>query len=205
MVPGDSIEENPLLIEVSPVKQLEQQRLADDLLAVAQHRDKAAFERLFDHFVPMLRAFSLAAQPGAALLADEIAQEVMIKIWNKAHLYKPEAASVVTWVFAMARNARIDYFRKHGRHPSDIDPELLWAEVIDEHADPFHSALQRRSEELIARELLALPSEQQQVLQKVYLEGKSHTEVAEELSLPLGTVKSRVRLALKKLAISIKR
>jgi RNA polymerase sigma factor (sigma-70 family) len=193
------------LIDALQAKQLEQQRLVGDLLAVAQHRDKAAFERLFDHFVPMLRAFSLAAQPGASLLADEIAQEVMIKIWNKAHTYNPNFAAVGTWVFTLARNARIDYFRKNGRHQSAIDPETLWAEIVDETADPFQIALQRRSEELIARELLELPAEQEQVLRKVYMEGKSHSEVAEELGLPLGTVKSRVRLALKKLAISIKR
>lgn len=191
--------------EILSTAQTDQQRLASDLLAVAQQRDKFAFERLFDHYVPMLRAFSLAAQPGASLLADEIAQEVMIKIWNKAHLYNPEVASVTTWVFTLARNARIDYFRKNGRYQSDIDPETVWAELVDEHADPFQSAIQRRSEELIARELIALPAEQQQVLHKVYLEGKSHSEAAEELRLPLGTVKSRVRLALKKLAISIQR
>ncbi len=192
------------LIEVSPLPN-EQHHLVRDLLAVAQQLDKLAFERLFDHFVPMLRAFSLAAQPGASLLADEIAQEVMIKIWNKAHLYNPDVASVPTWVFTLARNARIDYFRKNGRFQSNIDPETVWAELIDENADPFQSAVQRRSEELIARELVALPAEQQQVLRKVYLEGLSHSEAAEELNLPLGTVKSRVRLALKKLAISIKR
>ncbi|MFT3931909.1 MAG: sigma-70 family RNA polymerase sigma factor [Spongiibacteraceae bacterium] len=191
--------------ELSPTTQKDPQQLVSDLLAVAQQRSKPAFERLFDHFVPMLRAFSLAAQPGASLFADEIAQEVMIKIWNKAHLYNPEVASVSTWVFTLARNARIDYFRKNGRFQSDIDPETIWSELVDEHADPFQSALQRRSEELISRELAALPAEQQQVLHKVYMEGKSHTEAAEELNLPLGTVKSRVRLALKKLAISIKR
>lgn len=193
------------MTELVQARTIEQQRLIDDMRAVACERDRAAFERLFDHFVPQLRAFSLAAQPGASLLADEIAQEVMIKVWNKAHTYNPEFASVGTWIFTLARNARIDYFRKNGRYESDIDPADLWLDVEDEQVDPFQIAQQKRSEEIIARELAELPGEQRQVLQKVYMEGKTHSEVAEELQLPLGTVKSRVRLALKKLAISIKR
>lgn len=183
----------------------EQQRHISDMLAVARDRDRIAFARLFDHFVPLLRSFSLASQPGASLLADEVAQEVMIKVWHKAHTYNPEVASVSTWIFTMARNARIDYLRKNSRHESDIDPTDLWAEISDDSADPFQAAQQKRSEELIARELDALPEDQQEALRKVYLEGKTHKEVAEEFGLPLGTVKSRVRLALRKLAISIKR
>jgi len=186
-------------------KKAEQLQLVNDMHAVAEHRDREAFARLFDHFVPLLRSFSLAAQPGASLLADEISQEVMIKVWNKAHTYKVEFASVSTWVFTLARNARIDYFRKNSRHESDIDPEYIWNEIVDETADPFQAAQQKRSEELISDELSALPEDQRIALQKVYLEGKTHKEVAEDLDLPLGTVKSRVRLALKKLAISIKR
>lgn len=185
-------------------KQAVQKQLAEDLLSVAEKRDRVAFERLFDHFVPLVRAFSLSAQPGATLLADEVAQEVMIKVWNKAHTYKPECASVNTWVFTLARNARIDYFRKNSRHESDIDPENVWATLEDESADPFLAAQQKRSEELISSELESLPNDQQQALQMVYMEGKTHKEVAEELKLPLGTVKSRVRLALRKLAISMR-
>lgn len=185
-------------------KQAVQQQLVGDLLAVARERDRAAFERLFDHFVPLVRAFSLSAQPGAKLLADEVAQEVMIKIWNKAHTYKPEFASVNTWVFTLARNARIDYFRKNNRHESDVDPENVWATLEDDSADPFQAAQQKRSEELIASELKALPDDQQRALHMVYMEGKTHKEVAEELKLPLGTVKSRVRLALRKLAMSMR-
>jgi len=189
----------------SEAKAAQQQQLLDDLLAVAQRRDRPAFERLFDHFVPLLRSFSLAAQPGASLLADEVAQEVMIKVWQKAHTYNPKMAGVSTWVFTLARNARIDYLRKNSRHESDIDPNNLWGEIVDETADPFQAAQQKRSEETIEKELKTLPDEQHVALRKVYLEGKTHKEVAEELSLPLGTVKSRVRLALRKLAISIQR
>ena len=180
------------------------QRVAD-MLAIAEHRDQAALVRLFDHYVPKVRAFCLAAQPGANLMADDIAQEVMIRIWNKAHTYKPESASLNTWVFTLARNARIDYLRKNSRHQSDIDPEYLWQNVVDENADPFKDAQQKRDQERIQQGLDKLPPDQKQVLAKVYLEGKTHKEAAEELSLPLGTIKSRVRLALHKLTIYVKR
>ncbi|GGN36510.1 MULTISPECIES: sigma-70 family RNA polymerase sigma factor [Marinomonas] len=182
----------------------DEQRVTD-IYAVAQHRDQAALGRLFDHYVPKVRSFCLAAQPGANLMADDIAQEVMIRIWNKAHTYKPESASLNTWVFTLARNARIDYLRRNSRHQSDIDPEYLWEHVIDENADPFKDAQQKRDQERIQQGLDKLPPDQKQVLSKVYLEGKTHKEAAEELSLPLGTIKSRVRLALHKLTIYVKR
>ncbi|QUX93420.1 RNA polymerase subunit sigma-70 [Marinomonas sp. A3A] len=187
-------------IQIEP----DEQRVAD-MLAIAEHRDQTALVRLFDHYVPKVRAFCLAAQPGANLMADDIAQEVMIRIWNKAHTYKPESASLNTWVFTLARNARIDYLRKNSRHQSDIDPEYLWQNVVDENADLFKDAQQKRDQERIQQGLDKLPADQKQVLAKVYLEGKTHKEAAEELSLPLGTIKSRVRLALHKLTIYVKR
>lgn len=179
--------------------------LLDAMTQVANARDTRALERLFDHYAPRIRAFCLSAQPGANLMADDIAQEVMIRIWNKAHLYNPATASLNTWIFTIARNARIDYMRKNGRHQSDIDPEDFWSEMADENADPFREAQQQRDEERIRDGLRQLPNEQQQVLSKVYLEGKSHSEASAELGLPLGTVKSRVRLALNKLSVIIKR
>ena len=179
--------------------------LLQDMSAVAQHKSQEALGRLFDHYAPKIRLFCLAAQPGANLMADDIAQEVMIRVWQKAHLYKPEAASLNTWIFTLARNARIDYLRKNSRHQSEIDPEYLWRNVIDEDADPFKDAQHHRNQAQIEQGLEQLPSEQRQVLYKVYLEGKTHKEAAEDLALPLGTIKSRVRLALHKLSIYIKR
>lgn len=191
-------------MERAPLLQPDEQRLTD-ISAIAEHRDQAALSRLFDHYVPKIRSFCLAAQPGSNLMADDIAQEVMIRIWNKAHTYKPESASLNTWVFTLARNARIDYLRKNSRHQSDIDPEYLWQNIVDENADPFKDAQHKRDQERIQQGLNKLPPDQKEVLLKVYLEGKTHKEAAEELSLPLGTIKSRVRLALHKLTIYIKR
>ncbi|MEC8081822.1 MAG: sigma-70 family RNA polymerase sigma factor, partial [Pseudomonadota bacterium] len=120
--------------------------LLADMTQVAQARDTRALERLFDHYAPRIRAFCLASQPGANLMADDIAQEVMIRIWNKAHLYNPATASLNTWIFTIARNARIDYMRKNGRYQSDIDPEEFWSEMADENADPFREAQQQRDQ-----------------------------------------------------------
>jgi len=181
------------------------QQSKDDMAAVAEHRDKQAFERLFDLYYPKIKAFVLSGQPGAALLAEEVAQEVMIKIWNKAHTYNPNAAAVSTWIFTLARNARIDYLRKNGRHMSGIDPTFFFNDIADENADPFIQAQQQRSEEEIRRCLALLPRDQMQVLTRVYLDGKTHQEVSTVLNLPLGTVKSRIRLALKKLSVSVQR
>jgi RNA polymerase sigma-70 factor (ECF subfamily) len=179
--------------------------LADDIIAIAERRDQAALVRVFDYYVPKIRGFCLMHQPGATLMADDIAQEVMIRVWNKAYTFRPETASLNTWIFTIARNARIDYLRKNSRHQSDIDPELLWETIEDEHADPFRDAQQARDKDRIQAGLAQLPSDQRQVLAKVYLEGKTHVEAAEDLGLPLGTIKSRVRLALHKLTIYVKR
>jgi RNA polymerase sigma factor (sigma-70 family) len=172
---------------------------------VADARDKRSFEYLFDHFAPLLRSYSFARDPGATLLADELAQEVMIKVWNKAHTYKPAMAAVSTWIFTLARNCRIDYLRKNGRFSTDIDPTEIFNNMEDEGPDPFQLAQQQRTETKIHEGLKQLPIEQAQVLGKVYLEGKSHQETSDELGLPLGTVKSRVRLALQKLELLLKR
>ena len=188
------------------ISKIERNAMLKQLMAkVAEHRDKQAFEQLFDHFAPLLRSYSLARESGAALLADELAQEVMIKVWNKAHTYKPDIAAVSTWVFTLARNSRIDYLRRNGRFSTDIDPTEIFNNMEDEGPDPFQLAQQRRVETKVHQGLKQLPIEQAQVLAKVYLEGKSHQETSNELGLPLGTVKSRVRLALQKLELLLKR
>ena len=192
-----------------PIKPTDNEQTTQSLLAdisdVASQRDREAFSRLYDHFAPRIRSFSLKAMPGANLVADEIVQEVMIKLWQKAGTYNPDTAALSTWVFSMARNARIDYQRKHGRHLSDIDPETIFPDLEDESADPFLSAQAKNSQQVIQQGLKALPSDQTQVLAKIYLEGKSHQETSEELGLPLGTVKSRVRLALQRLSVLIRK
>jgi RNA polymerase sigma-70 factor (ECF subfamily) len=181
------------------------EQLRDCLARVADQRDKEAFSTLFDHYAPLLRAYSLQREPGAELVADELAQEVMIRVWLKAASYNSQLANINTWIFTLARNCRIDYLRRNGRFVSEIDPTGIFNDIEDESPSPFQLTHQSRLEENIRAGLEKLPREQSEILVKVYLEGKSHQQTSEELKLPLGTVKSRVRLAVKKLKVLVER
>ncbi len=179
--------------------------LSASMKRVAQDRDKSAFAELFDHYAPQIRAYSLAREPGSDLVADELVQEVMTRVWLKAASYNPSLANLNTWIFTLARNCRIDYLRRNSRYATEIDPTDMFNEMEDEGPDPFQLAQQSRVEESIREGLKQLPREQSEILTKVYLEGKSHQQASDELKLPLGTVKSRVRLALKKLEVLVVR
>lgn len=190
---------------VTDITAEQQHRFCDCMLKIAEKRDKQAFEVIFDHFAPLVRAFSLAREPGAALMADELAQLVMIKVWEKASTYNASKASVSTWIYTLSRNCRVDLLRRNGRYTSEIDPEYLWHETDATESDPFLEIQKKRSERNISEAFMRLPEDQRDVIVKVYMEGKSHQESAEELKLPLGTIKSRIRLALQKLKILVER
>ena len=180
-------------------------QLTECLEKVAENQDRQAFEKLFDHYAPLIRAYSLAREPGADLVADELVQEVMTRVWLKADKYNSKLANLNTWIFTLARNCRIDYLRRNSRYLTEIDPTDLFNNIEDETPGPFQRVQQSRAEENIRAELKNLPAEQSEILTKVYLEGKSHQQASDELKLPLGTVKSRVRLALKKLEVMVAR
>jgi RNA polymerase sigma factor (sigma-70 family) len=178
---------------------------AENVRLVAQKRDRAAFQLLYKHFTPLIRAFLLKSMGSGAnrAEAEEITQEVLIKVWNKAASFNPGKASVNTWIFTIARNTRIDFIRRNDRNNREIDIEDIWHEP--DSPEPLVDLQQRRAEQVIKQAMATLPDEQVQVLYKAFMEGKSHNEVAEELGLPLGTVKSRIRLALSKMQILIDR
>ena len=175
------------------------------LTRVAEDRDREAFAQLFDHYAPLIRAYSLARDPGANLVADELVQEVLSRVWLKADKYNDQLANLNTWIFTLARNCRIDYLRRNSRYVTAIDPTDIFNDIEDEGPGPFQQAQQTRAEESVRTGLKQLPREQAEILSKVYLEGKTHQQTSDELKLPLGTVKSRVRLALKKLEVLIER
>ena len=174
------------------------------LVAVGECRDRKAFAQLFAHFAPLLKSFAEASRhegwfPG---LSEDLVQEVMIKVWQKAAGYKPEKASATTWIYTVARNCRIDMLRrKSNTQHLPLENEDFWHEPDEE--TPVTLLRQKRSEDKVQASLAQLPKEQDEILRKVYLEGKSHAEASEELGLPLGTVKSRVRLALQKMQILV--
>ncbi|QKX18467.1 sigma-70 family RNA polymerase sigma factor [Microbulbifer sp. YPW1] len=178
------------------------------LIRVGRHRDRAAFEQLYCHFSPLIKGFqfSRGGQSSASEAADELVQEVMFKVWRKAPSFNPDKAAASTWIYTIMRNCRIDALRRHGRQP-DTDESLNVEDIWDDSQDdqPLIYLQQSRSESAVADGLQSLPPEQSHVIEKAYIEGKSHSEISEELGLPLGTVKSRVRLALKKLQSTIVR
>lgn len=172
---------------------------------VAQSADRAAFKQLFDHYAPLIKAFLIKGigSYGDRSQAEEMTQEVMIKVWNKAASFNSNKASVNTWIFTIARNTRIDFIRRNGRADRKIAIEDIWHEA--DSPEPVVELQQRRVETQIRNAMSTLPQEQALVLEKAFMESKSHNEIALELDLPLGTVKSRIRLALNKLQILIDR
>jgi len=170
----------------------------DCFLRIRDHRDRAAFAALFRHFAPRVKAFLMrsGADPG---LAEECAQEVMATLWQKAHLYDPTRASAATWIFTIARNRKIDALRRIRRPEPE---ELPWGpESEPDQADAL--ALQQESRKL-EEAITALPSKQRELIEKAYFGDLSHSEIAAETGLPLGTIKSRIRLALDRLRHAMK-
>ena len=156
-------------------------------------RDKAAFVDLFWHFSPRVKGFLLKS--GASeTLAEECTQEVMTTVWRKAALFDETRASVATWVFSIARNRRIDMLRKQRRPEPE---ELPWGpEAEPDQADAYE--LQQETAKLTAA-LKNLPEKQRVLVERAYFGDLSHSEIAAETGLPLGTIKSRIRLALERL------
>ena len=160
-------------------------------------KDTSAFEELFNHFAPRVKAF-LMKSGADPQMAEECSQEVMATVWRKAHLFDPTRASASTWIFTIARNKKIDAIRKQNRP----EPEQLYP---DQDYEPDQDAvveLQQETERLISA-LKELPEKQRVLVEKAYLGELSHSEIAEITGLPLGTIKSRIRLALEKLRHSM--
>ncbi len=173
---------------------------AEELMtAVAQRRDRKAFVRLFETFGPRVKAY-LIRQGADRASAEDLAQDVMLTVWRRAAQFDRSKAAVSTWVFTIARNRRIDTLRR-ARRP-EIDPEdpALVPEP-DDPADRVVEAAQRSK--CLHAAVAALPEEQARLLRLAYFEDKSHSVIAEELALPLGTVKSRLRLAMGKLRTAL--
>ena len=143
------------------------------LTRVAENRDRGAFAELFNHYAPMIRSYSLAREPGADLVADELVQEVLSRVWLKADKYNERLANLNTWIFTLARNCRIDYLRRNSRYVTEIDPTDIFNDIEDEGPGPFQQVQQTRAEESIHTGLKQLPQEQAEILSKVYLEGKN--------------------------------
>ncbi len=175
------------------------QRLFDEHRAlvsrIAETGDRSAFEILFRYFGPRVKALMLKSGADHSQ-AEDLVQDVMMTLWNKVHLYSPERGSVGTWIFTIARNARIDRLRRSSARPHEDVDDL---ELPADQADAADEVLANQQAERVASALGELPAEQRKVIELAYLSDMPQSEIAEKLDLPLGTVKSRMRLAYAKL------
>ena len=169
---------------------------AEDLMsAVAERRDRKAFVRLFELFGPRIKGY-LIRQGADPASAEDLVQDVMLTVWRRAAQFDRNKAAASTWLFTIARNRRIDTLRRVRRPEIDPEDPALVREP-DDPADRVVEAAQRRKS--LHAAVAELPEDQAKLLRLAYFEDKSHSVIAAELSLPLGTVKSRLRLAMGKL------
>lgn len=173
----------------------ESARLARLIVTVGATRDRAAFAELFTHFGPRIKSY-LLKRGAAEAQAEELAQEAMIMVWRRAATYDPAKAAAATWIFTIARNKRIDALRRENRPDFDPqDPALVPAGPPGaEQAVELGQQTAR-----LARAVRDLPPEQAELVRMAYFDDKAHGQIAVETGLPLGTVKSRLRLALARL------
>ena len=179
----------------SPVWKKRQQSMADLLRRIAAQSDIDAFRELYEAFGPRVKSYMMrhGADSGTA---EELAQETLLSVWRKAGMYAADKGSATTWIFTIARNLRIDRLRR----------EFAWQELPEGHDEtasddvsPDEQVSDRERQTRVQAALAELPADQHQVVTLSYLEGLSHSEIAERLGVPLGTVKSRMRLAYQKM------
>ena len=166
--------------------------------AIAVHQDRGAFATLFEYFGPRIKAFMQrsGASEGSA---EELAQETMLAVWRKAALFDPATTGAAAWIFTIARNLRIDAHRRERRggviETSDVEIEFQ----IDDAPLPDARLATAQSEERVRSALSNLSADQMRVVELSFFEEKAHAEIAQILGIPLGTVKSRLRLAISRL------
>jgi RNA polymerase sigma factor (sigma-70 family) len=168
-----------------------------NMAAIAQDQDREAFAEIFWHFAPRVNGFLIKSGANPSF-AEECMQDVMATLWRKAHMYDPSRASVATWIFTIVRNRKIDLLRRYARPEPE---ELPWGpEQAPNRADVI--ALQQDTTWL-AEALATLPAKQRELIKHTYFGDFTHSEIAIETALPLGTIKSRIRLALERLRYSM--
>ena len=171
---------------------------ASRIAKIAAQEDRIAFSELFEYFAPRIKAFMLRS--GASETnAEELAQETMLMVWRKASLFDPSSSGAAAWIFTIARNLRIDAHRRDqrggGGERSDVDIEF----EIDDAPLPDSSLETIQIEQRVRAALSHLPHDQMRVIELSFFEEKAHAEIAQLLDIPLGTVKSRLRLAMGRL------
>jgi RNA polymerase sigma-70 factor (ECF subfamily) len=174
----------------------ESQQMAGLLVLVAGNQDRTAFMQIYGYFAPRVKGF-LVSRGLTTHAADDVLQEVMMAIWNKAGSYDPAKAAVSTWIFTIARYKYIDRLRRESRHKSESDDLIDLKESDAPIADD--NVLQDQRQNAVQAAIANLPADQQSVIFLSFIKGLAHSEIAEKLGLPLGTVKSRIRRAFARL------
>jgi RNA polymerase sigma-70 factor (ECF subfamily) len=162
---------------------------------VAEARDREALTRLFQLFAPRIKSMMLRLGADQAQ-AEDLTQEALLTVWRKAHLYSPEKGAASTWIFTIARNLRIDLVRRHSSKPwVDLDDVELASDA------PLGSDTVEQSQIIarVAKAIEHLPVDQRKVVELSFVQDLAHSEIAERIGIPLGTVKSRLRLAYERL------
>ena len=180
----------------TPGKLSEREQMAGCLRAIARNKDREAFETLFKFYAPRLKAVLIKAGAGMQE-AEEVMQEAMVLVWRKAEQFDPGKASPSTWIYTIARNRRIDLLRREKRAP--LDPEDPFFQNISAQPDGEQLYTESERAQIIREYLKTLPEEQLLLVQKAFYGEMTHQAIAGELNIPLGTVKSRLRIAMRRL------
>lgn len=176
-------------------------RWAREIQSVARRRDRDSFMRIYDHFAPRVRLF-LRGRGASETIAEDLAQEALLRLWQHADVYDPHLSNVSTWLFRIARNLYIDRCRRD-QHWSlvDIAPML---DLVEEPENPAFSSAESYAAKVDLNERIErLPAAQARLIRMSYFEAKSHQQIADELGMPLGTVKSSIRRAFLRLQSSV--
>ncbi|MDE1146034.1 MAG: sigma-70 family RNA polymerase sigma factor [Azospirillaceae bacterium] len=168
---------------------------ARHLLAIATQGDRAAFAALFRHFAPRIKSY-LAGSGVPPMVAEELAQEAMLTVWRKAAFFDPARAAASTWIFTIARNLRVDALRRDRAGDKAVAQEPLLPPE-PEQADTIVGAAELAGR--LRATLDSLPPDQLAVVRLSFFEDAPHPDIAQRLGIPLGTVKSRLRLAMNRL------
>lgn len=198
---SDSRTEAAAVADIAPAIEAEQE-ISDEklLIAVGNSKDRQAFDQLFKRFAKRIFAMGMKLTRNEQL-SNDLVQEAMLTVWQKAPLYDLDRGTAQSWIFTLTRNRCFDMLRKLKRQPSTVNADDIWPQEGEHDGNMVHE--EQGSQEVEIAQIEAyyeqLPDAQREVVEQIYIHDRTHEEAAEHLQIPLGTLKSRLRLAVGKL------
>ena len=177
----------------------EKRNWSEAINRISEFEDTVSFSQLFDYFAPRVKAYVMKLGASSSV-AEDLTQEVFVNVWRKASQFDSTKANASTWIYTIARNLRIDAFRKEKRPMPDPNDPAMVPDPIKTSEDIVFS---NERADIIKSVLDELPDDQRKVIQLSFFEDMTHSEIANRLNLPLGTVKSRIRLAFQRIKNSL--